>query len=182
MMPIVASSASQGAALQRRFREHRQVEAQEAVGAHLQQDTCQDDRAGGGRFHVRIWQPGVQRPHRHLDGEGRGEGQEQPQLDVRQDAAVGDDLRHREGALVDAQPQDRQQHQDRARHGVQEELDRRIHAPRTAPHADQEVHRHQGEFPEDVEQEQVQRHEHTDHAHFQQQEEDHEVLDPLLDR
>jgi hypothetical protein len=51
-----------------------------------------------------------------------------------------------------------------------------------APDADQEVHRHQGELPEDEEQEQVLGQEHTHHAHFQQQEEDHEILDPLLDR
>ena len=57
----------------------------------------------------------------------------------------------REGALVDAQPQDGQQHQDGTSHRVQEELDGGIDAARSAPDADQEVHRHQGEFPEDVE-------------------------------
>ena len=82
----------------------------------------------------------------------------------------------------DAQPQDRQQHQDRAGHGVQEELDGGVDAPRSAPDADQEVHRDEREFPEDVEQEQVLRQEDADHAHFEQQEEDHEILDALLDR
>ena len=35
---------------------------------------------GGGRLHVRVGQPGVQREQRHLDGEGDEEGQEQQHL------------------------------------------------------------------------------------------------------
>jgi len=80
-----------------------------------------------------------------------------------------------------SQPDDRQQHQDRAGHGVQEELDRGVHPPLAAPDSDQEIHRHEGEFPEDVEQEQIHRQEHPDQAGLQQQEEDHELLHPLLD-
>ena len=129
-----------------------------------------------------VGQPGVQRPHRDLDRKGSRKGQEQPELDIRRDAAHGDQIGHREAALVDAQPQDRQQHQDRACHGVQEELDRRIHTLRAAPDADQEIHRHEREFPEDVEQEQVLRQENAHHADFEQQEEDHEFLDALFDR
>ena len=101
---------------------------------------------------------------------------------VRIDAALGHQVRHREGALVDAQPQDGQQHQDGAGHGVQEELDGGVDAARSAPDADQEVHRDEREFPEDVEQEQVLRQEDAHHAHFQQQEEEHEILDALFDR
>ena len=52
-------------------REERQGEADESVRSHLQQDAGQDDRTRGGRFHVRIRQPGVEREHRHLDGEAR---------------------------------------------------------------------------------------------------------------
>jgi hypothetical protein len=33
-----------------------------------------------GRLDVRVGQPGVDRPHRHLDREGGEEGREQPQL------------------------------------------------------------------------------------------------------
>ena len=91
-------------------------------------------------------------------------------------------VRHREGVACDAKPEDGKQHQDGTSHRVQEELDRGIQAARAAPDADQEVHRDEGEFPEDVEQEQVLRQEHAHHAHFQQQEEDHEILDAVLHR
>ena len=53
---------------------------QNSVGAHLQHDGRQHHRAGGGRFHVRVRQPGVQREQRHLDGECHEESQEQQHL------------------------------------------------------------------------------------------------------
>ena len=181
-MPITASSRNPGRSLDGDFREERQVEAQETVGAHLQQHARQDHRAGGGRFNVRIRQPGVERPHGHLDGKGGGEGQEQPQLCRRRKVlAVGDQVGQVEGAGLQAHVEDRQQHQHRAGHGEDEELDRRIDAPLTAPHADQEVHRDQGEFPEDEEQHQVGGQENAQHARFEQQEEEHKALHPLLD-
>ena len=40
-----------------------------------------------------------------------------------------------------------------------------------APDADQEVHRNERDFPEHVEQEQVERGEHADHTELQQQQE-----------
>ncbi len=59
------------------IREEWQGEADEAVSSHLQQNAGQDDRARGGRLHVGIGQPGVEREHRHLDGERQEESQEQ---------------------------------------------------------------------------------------------------------
>ena len=53
---------------------------------------------------------------------------------------------------------------------VQEKLDRRIFAARAAPDADEEIHRQQHHFPEDVEQEEVERQKRADHARFQEQE------------
>uniref|UniRef100_A0A0N5A6U6 LigA n=1 Tax=Parastrongyloides trichosuri TaxID=131310 RepID=A0A0N5A6U6_PARTI len=64
----------------RRQREHRDVEQDEAVAAHLQQDGSQDDRTGGRRFHVGVRQPGVDREHRQLDREGDEEAQPQDRL------------------------------------------------------------------------------------------------------
>ena len=72
--------AMTGAAASRGQREHRHGEAQEAVGAELQQHAGQDHRAAGGRLDVRVGQPGVQREERHLDGEGQREGAEAEQL------------------------------------------------------------------------------------------------------
>ena len=66
-------------------REHRQAEAQEPVTAHLQQDGRQNDRAGRGRLHVGVGQPGVHGPHRHLHGEAGEEGQPQQRLEPADD-------------------------------------------------------------------------------------------------
>ena len=41
---------------------------------------------------------------------------------------------------------------------------------RASPDSNQEIHRHQGKLPEDVEQEQILRQEHAYHANFQKQE------------
>ena len=62
------------------IRQHRQREAQEAVAAHLQEHAGEDHRAGGRRLDMGVRQPGVDRPHRHLDREAREEGKPQPEL------------------------------------------------------------------------------------------------------
>ena len=80
-----------------------------------------------------------------------------------------------EGAGRKVGQQDRQQHGHRSDQGVDEELDGRVAAVLAAPNSDQEVHRNQGHFPEEIEQHIVQRHEHAQHAQFQQVEH-HEVL------
>jgi hypothetical protein len=63
--------------------QQRNGEAQKPVGPHLQQDAGQDDGAGGGRLGVRVGQPGVERKHRHLDGEAHEKGPENPPLRAR---------------------------------------------------------------------------------------------------
>ncbi len=52
--------------------------AQEAVRTHFQEDTGEDDAAGGGGFGVRVGQPGVKREHRNFNGEGEEESPEEP--------------------------------------------------------------------------------------------------------
>ena len=66
-----------------RVREHRQVEPQEPVGAHLQQHAGKDDAARGGGLDVRVRQPGVEREHRDLYGERQEEREEHPVLELR---------------------------------------------------------------------------------------------------
>ena len=73
------------------------------------------------------------------------------------------------------------QHQDGARHGVDEELEGGVDAAVVAPDADQEVHGHQADFPEDVEEEEVLRQEDADQAEFQQQQEGVKFLAAILD-
>ena len=68
---------STGRRFARRVRKQRQAESDQSVSTHFQHDGRQHDGAGGGRFHVRIGKPGVQRKQRHLDGERQEKCQEQ---------------------------------------------------------------------------------------------------------
>ena len=88
MMAITDSVKISQREIMRRQREHRQREAQEAVAAHLQQDRGQDHRARGRRLDVRVRQPGVHRPHRHLHREGGKERQPRPGLQAERGTAV----------------------------------------------------------------------------------------------
>ena len=69
---------------------------------------------------------------------------------------------------VETQHGDQDEHA--AEQGVEEELDGGIFAARPAPDADEEVHRQQHHFPEDVEEEEIEREERAEHAGFEDQE------------
>ena len=134
------------------MRQQRQREAQEAVGAHLQQNAGQDHGAGGRRLHVRVGQPGVEGEHRHFDGEADEERPEHPLLHVQRQVELHQlgDFEGVDAELVvvlEVQRQDAEQHQDRAGQRVEEELDGGVQLARAAPHADDEVHRHQHQLP-----------------------------------
>ncbi len=117
---------------------------------------------------------------------------EEPDLQVRWQLQL---LEHQqvERAAARVEHQDADQHQRGAGQGVQEELERGVDAPRhdpaqevvgavrVAPAADQEVHRDEGQLPEDVKQHQVERHEDADHAAFEQQHQEQVRPQPLLD-
>ena len=64
----------------------------------------------------------------------------------------------------------RDQHEHGAQERVQEELERGVHTPRTAPHADDEEHRNEHGFPEEIEQQAVERGEHANHQSFHDEE------------
>ncbi len=68
--------------------------------------------------------------------------------------------------------QNRQEHQDRAGQRVQEKLYRGVEAALAAPDADQEIHRHEHYFPENVEEDEVEGHENAEHAGLQQEKQD----------
>ena len=69
MMPMTARSADPRRPRLGRLGQDRDGDADEAVGAELQQHGGQDHRARGGRLGVGVGQPGVEREHRHLDAE-----------------------------------------------------------------------------------------------------------------
>src|SRR6266478_2583605 len=52
---------------------------------------------------------------------------------------------------------------------VQEKLDGGVEAPIAAPNADEEVHGDEHHFPENVEEEEIERNENADHAGLQQE-------------
>ena len=170
----------------------RQAETQHAVGTHLQQDAGQEDGAGSGRLGMGVGQPCVERKERHLDGKRQEESaKEQVFRSKRQhDRAVRKerlDLRNIEGRRAGlfgnpVKPQDSHEHQDRAEHRVQHEFQRGVNAAAVAPDANQEVHRDQHHFPEQKEQEQVERNKDADHSCFEHQQRNKKALRAPVDR
>ena len=194
-MPTSASARIQGANSTRRHREERQREAHEAVGAHLQQHRRQDHRAAGRRLDVRVRQPGVERHHRHLDRRTRARRRRRataasstrppgrraarscrgaPAGAARRAHEVEVQQRPRALLLVvqEVEHEDRHQHQQRADHREQEELDGGVDPARPAPDPDDEVHRDQHHLPEHVELEEVQRDEGAEHARLEEEHEE----------
>ena len=145
----------------RGVRQDRQREAYEAIGTELEQDRRQDHRAAGRRLGVRVRQPGVHRPHRHLHRESKQEAEEERDLHAqRQDGSGLVPVEDGEGAArLVVEVEERHQHEERAEQRVEEELDRGVHPVRATPDADDDEHRYQRAFEEDVEEHRVQRRE-----------------------
>ena len=78
------------------------------------------------------------------------------------------------------EPQNRGEHKDRGDHRVQKKLDRRIYPPSVPIDADQERHRNQRRFPEEIEQEQIERNKDPDQARLEYQQHNEEFLDPFM--
>ena len=101
----------------RGLREHRDREAQEPVGAHLQQHAGQHDRARGRRVGVRVGQPRVEREQRHLHREADREREEQPLRGRRSTARRVDDAQAVSVAHVEREVAGRVLVQERDRRG-----------------------------------------------------------------
>ncbi len=134
-----------------------------------------------------VGQPGVQREDRHLDQEGQREGPEAVELlggrknhPVPLEQVEGVDPRD----LVEAQVhvEDGHQHEHRAHHGVEHELDGRVDPPLAAPDADEQIHGYQHQLPEHVEEHHVHGHEGAEHARLEDQHRGDKLFVPLLDR
>ncbi len=158
------------------LREQVQAEAQEPVGAQLEEHTREDHGTCGGCLGVGVGKPGVQREDRHLDGEGQCEGQEQPAGGLGGDAlrlGDGDQVECERPAggvgMQERQRHDADEHQRRAGHRVEEELGGRIGAVAVAPPADEEVHRDEHDLEAQEEDDQVEAGEHAHHAAFEDQ-------------
>src|SRR5712671_2064453 len=79
------------------------------------------------------------------------------------------------------QPDDADEHENRAGHGVQHEFDGGVDAPLVSPDADQEIHGDQHDFPEQEEEKEVKREKHADDADFEHQQHDEEFFDAVVD-
>ena len=164
-----------------RIGKHGDGEADEAIAAELQQHAGQDHRTRRGRLDVGVRQPGVQGEQRHLDGEGHGEGEEEPALDT-EGQRRGRRSHHCrvEAAGLARQVEEGHQPEQRTSEGVEEELGGSVAALIAAPDPDHEVHRDEHGFPEQVEEEQVLGHEGPQHAGLQQEEQGSEGTDAVL--
>ena len=176
--------ANDGGKLSRRIGEQRQAEAQHAVGSHFKQNARQDDGARRGRLNVRIGQPGVEGEEGNLDGKSDEEGQKEPAFRLRRKRGkrhqVVQHSRQVKAAGDVVEVDDSGEHQGRADHGEQDKLDGRIHAALVTPDADQEIHGNQHHFPKYEEEDQIERGKYPHHSCFQGQQEDEELLRPMV--
>ena len=163
------------------------AETEKPVGPHFEENGGQENRSDRRRLGVGVGQPGVEREHGDLDGEGQAEGQEEPDLQVQRQRKLVK-LQKIEGVfaglgpVLEVENQNGGQHEDAADHGVDEEFHGGVDAPlRVPPDPDQQVHGNQHHFPENVKKEKVKGDENPDHARLQEEEADHELLDLVLD-
>ena len=126
-----------------------------------------------------VRQPGMHRPHRYLDREAEHEGEEnQHLLGQAERQFVEIENFETTGLVVHVDQGD--QHEHRPQKCVQEELEGGVDPARPSPDPDDQEHRDQHRFEEDVEQNGVQRGEHTDHQAFHDQEGSHVLGNPIL--
>jgi len=135
-----------------------------------------------------VGQPGVEREAGDLKGkaqeeapEGQTRQQKPPsrrQVVERLSSRCGYDIERARGEVGQ---QNRQEHSYGAYQGVDKELDRGITPVLAAPDADQQVHRHEADFPENVEQNVVQRDKHAQHAQLEQMEHGKVLFDARVD-
>jgi len=60
-----------------------------------------------------------------------------------------------ESSVVEVECQDREQHDDGAGEGVQEEFDGGVEAALASPDADEEIHGNEHDFPENIEEKEI---------------------------
>src|SRR5678815_6067297 len=79
------------------------------------------------------------------------------------------------------QLQDGEKHYNGAYQRVEKEFYGGVEAVRSSPDTDDEVHRHEHHFPENIEEEEIERSKYTEHPRLQQKQENVVLLLPLAD-
>ncbi len=164
--------------------EDAEGEAQDGVEAEFSR---KDHDCGGRGFGDSVGEPAVKREDRDLDGEGDEEGERgQPESGgvVGDSMSAGDvgELRKLEGAGACVEPEHADEKDRRGDEGVEEVFDGCAAAvDGAAEGGDQQHHRDEGELPEGVVEEEVERDEDAEHRNLLEQEEDVEELLALRD-
>ena len=108
--------------------------------------------------------------HRNFDGKTNEHSRKNPHLSVLGNrTAIFDKVGNGETFCpgFEEQCKERNQHQCRAKHRVQKELERCVLAVLATPHTNHEVHRQENKFKEDKEQNQVLRNKGSGHTRLQ---------------
>ena len=87
----------------------------------------------------------------------------------------------RDSVMMEVEKQNAEQHQHGAGKSVEEKFDGGVEFARTSPDADQQVHGDEHGFPENEEEEEIERHEDAEHAGLQNEKPDVVFLDAILD-
>ena len=163
------------------FGQDLDVEAQQGIAAHLQQDARQQHVHRRRGLPVGIGQPGVQRYDRQLDPEGDQQAGVTEHLEAGAERLCGQGRVFKAGgaAAVKAHGQGRQQDEHRATGGVEDELGGGVLAFLGAPDRQQQVDRQQLQLPGQEEQQHVLHGEHGDLAAIHRQ--DQEIKEPRLE-
>ena len=144
----------------RGFGKQRHGEANQAVPPGLQQQSGEEHAACGRRLRVSIGEPAMQRKDRKLDGKGDKETEKQPPCRLQgyagseQGEVIGGECAADLSVCI-VQADDCHQQQQPGCHGEDHELHSRADAVLVPPDADEEIHRHQHQLPEEVEEEQI---------------------------
>jgi len=164
---------------------HLQGEADEPVGAELEEHPGQYGAARRWGLGVRKGEPGMEREERRFDGEGDQECDERQRRRQPRERRGGDDRPHVEGARFAAEIErdDCQQQRQAAEQRVEEEGERRpLALERVVPPArDDEVHRDERYFPKHIEEHEIEREENAETGGFEEQEERDIGACPLRD-
>src|SRR5690349_7067027 len=90
---------------------------------------------------------------------------------------------HIEGMRISAEVkrEDRQQHQHAAEQSIKKKFDRGIFTPRSAPDADEKIHRQQHDFPKNIKEEKIEGTENPHHASIEQEKKREITFHPLFD-
>src|SRR5689334_5672239 len=87
-----------------------------------------------------------------------------------------------EGTGFRIQPKNRRQHKGGCDYGVQEKLHCRINLPPVPVHSDEQRHGNQGGFPEEIEEEEIERNENSNQRRLKHQEQNKKLLDSFVYR